>query len=64
MGATVTLQNLTDIIYEYFSQGHTDEELINELNHLRKTLHRLSPFSHEPVDCVLWIKTKDIVANE
>ncbi|HDW2449230.1 TPA: ParB-like nuclease domain-containing protein [Escherichia coli] len=64
MGAVMTRQDLTDIICEYFSQGHTEEELIHELNYLRKILHNLSPFSHEPVDCVLWIKTKYIVAND
>ncbi|EBR2769163.1 transcriptional regulator [Salmonella enterica] len=61
---TVTLKVLSDIIFHYFSKNSTEEETINALNHLRKTLHEISPFSREPVDCVLWVKADEIVAND
>lgn len=34
------------------------------LNALRLALHRHSPFSSEPVDCIQWIRSKDIAAND
>lgn len=27
-------------------------------------LHEVSPFAHEPVDCVLWVKADEVVAND
>lgn len=36
-------------------------ELINEL---KKALHEASPFKNEPVDCVLWVKNDNIMAND
>ncbi len=40
---------------------HAQVEVINAL---RLELHRLSPFSSEPVDCVLWVKAEDVIAND
>lgn len=60
----MTLKVLSDMIFHYFSKSSTEEETINALNHLRKTLHEISPFSREPVDCVLWVKADEIVAND
>lgn len=34
------------------------------LNALRKELHRLSPFATEPVDCVQWVKSSEVGAND
>ena len=64
MGHTVTMEELTDIIRQYFSQEKNEEETIQALNHLRRTLHVYSPFAHEPVDCVLWVKADEVVAND
>ncbi|UMS25428.1 IbrB-like domain-containing protein [Escherichia coli] len=64
MGHTVTLEELTDIIRQYFSQEKNEEETIQALNHLRRTLHAHSPFAHEPVDYVLWVKADEVVAND
>ena len=36
-------------------------ELINELKLL---MHEKSPFSSEPVDCVLWVKNESVHAND
>ncbi|EGM1627623.1 ParB-like nuclease domain-containing protein [Salmonella enterica] len=64
MGHPITLEELTGIIRQYFSQEKNEEEIIQALNHLRRALHELSPFAHEPVDCVLWVKADEVVAND
>jgi len=38
--------------------------LIETLNQLRLLLHEKSPFKNEPVDCVLWINSDRITAND
>ena len=34
------------------------------INKIRKSLHTLSPFCSEPVDCVLWVKADSVEAND
>jgi ParB-like chromosome segregation protein Spo0J len=55
---------LSNIIRQYFSQARSEEETIQALNHLRRVLHEVSPFAQEPVDCVLWVKADEVVAND
>ena len=64
MGDSVTPEMLGDMIRQYFSQARTEEETIQALNHLRRVLHEVSPFAQEPVDCVLWVKADEVVAND
>jgi len=40
------------------------EDRIDALNAIRQTLHEVSPFKSEPVDCVLWVKAEDVEAND
>jgi ParB-like chromosome segregation protein Spo0J len=40
-----------------------EEERIKALNQVRFALHEVSPFSSEPVDCVLWVKSETVVGN-
>jgi len=37
---------------------------IDTINELRKELHKQSPFKNEPVDCVQWVPTSTIYAND
>lgn len=61
----MTPELLSDMICRYFSsQALTEEETIQTLNHLRRVLHEVSPFSQEPVDFVLWVKADEVVAND
>ncbi|MCP6065957.1 transcriptional regulator, partial [Klebsiella pneumoniae] len=53
-----------DMIRRYFSQDFSMEECIRALNYLRRVLHEVSPFEQEPVDCVLWVKSDEVVAND
>lgn len=34
------------------------------INDLKELLHKKSPFSEEPVDCVIWVKSDDVQAND
>lgn len=38
-------------------------EKIDALNHLKMEMHKISPFE-DPVDCVIWVKSDSIEANE
>ena len=39
-------------------------ERIDTLNACRLELHRISPFISEPVDCVLWVRSEAVTAND
>jgi ParB-like chromosome segregation protein Spo0J len=41
-----------------------EEERILALNELKTKIHEISPFKDEPVDCVLWVKKEEVVAND
>lgn len=40
------------------------EGKIEVINLIKKELHEISPFKDEPVDCVLWVKNSEVVAND
>lgn len=40
------------------------KELIENINGIRKSLHSISPFRNEPVDCIQWVKNDSIEAND
>lgn len=44
--------------------GKLIEEQINILNEIKLALHNNSPFRDEPVDCVLWVKFSEVMAND
>jgi len=41
-----------------------EAERIEAINEIRRTLHSYSPFKAEPVDCVQWIHSDHITAND
>lgn len=41
-----------------------DIKKINEINKIKILLHEVSPFKDEPVDCVLWVKSETVRAND
>lgn len=43
--------------------GMPDEQRIEALNDAREILHAKSPYKNHPVDCVLWVKTDEVTAN-
>jgi ParB-like chromosome segregation protein Spo0J len=40
------------------------DELIFILNEVKTKMHSISPFKDEPVDCVLWVKSDNVIAND
>lgn len=40
------------------------EQKVDAINAIRLLLHKKSPFSKEPVDCVLWVPAANIKAND
>lgn len=54
------------IIHEMadYLQSLPETERIEAINAFRQAIHALSPFREQPVDCVLWIKQDEIVAND
>lgn len=47
-----------------FLKKQPEEERIEIINQLRIELHKHSPFSIEPVDCVVWVKAEKVIAND
>ena len=45
-------------------QGLNSDETISLLNEIKLFLHANSPMNYEPVDCVLWVKSDSIIAND
>jgi len=40
------------------------DKQVSFLNELRIILSELSPFKSEPIDCIQWVKTDDVAAND
>lgn len=54
-----------DIISYIESLSSLDlHDRVEAINELREALHRVSPFSTEPVDFVRWVKNTDVHAND
>lgn len=45
-------------------QEMTEEIRISAINEIKKAIHEVSPFKNEPVDCVLWVPSCDVYAND
>lgn len=56
-------ENLLKYLESIKDSGDIDS-LVNEINEIKKAIHDISPFKNEPVDCVLWIKNSNVVAND
>jgi ParB-like chromosome segregation protein Spo0J len=39
-------------------------ERIEAINEVKKALHDISPMQNEPTDCILWVKSEDVIAND
>jgi len=54
--------NFEQIITEI--DGMTLHEKINAINELKIALHEISPFRDNPVDCVVWVRSDSVNAND
>lgn len=50
-------------IREYLS-GLEGDDLVQEINELRRIIHEFSPFKSEPVDFVRWVRNDAVYAND
>jgi ParB-like chromosome segregation protein Spo0J len=41
-----------------------EADRVATLNRVKSAMHAISPFVHEPVDCVLWVSSDDVTAND
>lgn len=53
-------------IFEFLEEISTFpfHQQIEIQNEIKLKMHELSPFKNEPVDCVLWVKNENVVAND
>lgn len=42
----------------------SEDEKIDMLNDFKREMHKVSPMNTEPVDCVIWIKSNQVHAND
>lgn len=57
------LEQLKTSITDYLNGLELDEK-VSAINYLRSSIHEISPFKSEPVDCVLWVKNESVFAND
>jgi ParB-like chromosome segregation protein Spo0J len=50
-------------ILDYLN-GLTLDEKVKAINEIKLSLHEVSPFKTEPVDCVIWVKNTEVHAND
>lgn len=43
--------------------GLENEDKISFINQVKLSMHEVSPFNSEPVDCVIWVKNETVHAN-
>lgn len=64
MGDYVINEQLLTGLEEMLSSLTDTDEKVAVLNQLKILLHRHSPFKDQPVDCVLWVQEKNVIAND
>jgi len=53
---------IKDILNEVKDYSLDDQVVFQ--NAVKQMLHEVSPFKNEPVDCVLWVKNDQVIAND
>ena len=56
------MKHLNELIKEIEKLDFNDK--VKALNEVKKSLHEISPFKNEPVDCVLWVESDSVEAND
>ena len=51
-----------DLLEKIDGLHNTDK--ISAINEIKIALHEISPMKNEPVDCVIWVQNKRVVAND
>lgn len=59
-----SIKMITDNLIKHLESIKDQDKLIEEINAIKKAIHEISPFKNQPVDCVLWVKNEEVVAND
>ncbi len=59
----MTIETVLSVLKDYLVKLN-NEQKIEALNKIKLSLHQISSFKNEPIDCVLWIKRQQIIAND
>ncbi|MGM7473511.1 IbrB-like domain-containing protein [Proteus mirabilis] len=59
----MTIETVLSVLKDYLVKLN-NEQKIEALNKIKLSLHQISPFKNEPIDCVLWIKQQQVIAND
>lgn len=55
-------QKLNELVAE-IKNANLDNQ-VQMINDIKLRLKEVSPFGKEPVDCVIWVKSEDVIAND
>jgi ParB-like chromosome segregation protein Spo0J len=55
---------MIELLIQQMTAEMSLSEKVDFFNNLKLTIHELSPFASEPVDCVLWVKNDTVTAND
>ena len=59
----ITAEDLTGLICNYLSKLDDDAK-IEQINYIKRELHKISPMRSEPVDLVQWVKADSVKKND
>jgi ParB-like chromosome segregation protein Spo0J len=62
MPHVMDLTNQAEVLFRELD-GLPLAERVEAINRIRRQLHKHSPFAHEPVDCVRWVRGEQVEAN-
>lgn len=57
------IQTFINVLQPYLAGLELDQR-VDAINRVKVALHSSSPFNTEPVDCVLWVKSETVGAND
>lgn len=65
-GAAMDKNNLIEKVKKIFREleKYDLDDRVSLINKIKKDLLKYSPFKKEPVDCVLWVKSESVYAND
>ncbi len=58
------MKELIEQFQNYIKELDSVSDKIKAINEIKIALHNVSPFKDEPVDCVLWVESKNVIAND
>ena len=64
MEAMSKIDEILDSLKLEISSLESNDEKIQMINKIKETIHEVSPLKHHPVDCVIWVKSEEVEAND